>query len=88
MHESVDGIHLGTISADNTYKHFDFTTFDMISIIKLTIEPIDFAFITCENDLHHKIAMYGINHVVVTRILMKFMFFRQMKAQILFQNTK
>ncbi|SJK86618.1 peptidylprolyl isomerase domain and WD repeat-containing protein 1 [Babesia microti strain RI] len=57
MHESVDGIHLGTISADNTYKHFDFTTFDMISIIKLTIEPIDFAFITCENDLHHKIAI-------------------------------
>ncbi|EKX73903.1 cyclophilin peptidyl-prolyl cis-trans isomerase protein, putative [Theileria equi strain WA] len=46
MRSSADGFHLGCISYDKTYKHIDFSSFDLINIINLGFVPLSLEFAT------------------------------------------
>ncbi|KAK1443453.1 WD40 repeat containing protein [Babesia gibsoni] len=57
---SRDGLNLGSISHDNTYKHIDFPSFDLVSNIKLPFKPLCFDFISSDNDPHPVVAIASI----------------------------
>nr|PVC51976.1 cyclophilin peptidyl-prolyl cis-trans isomerase protein [Theileria orientalis] len=57
MRASVDGLHLGCISYDKTYKHIDFQSFDLVNIIKLDFVPVALEFLTSENSPHPVVAI-------------------------------
>ncbi|KAK2196745.1 bifunctional Cyclophilin-like domain superfamily/Cyclophilin-type peptidyl-prolyl cis-trans isomerase domain/WD40-YVTN repeat-like-containing domain superfamily/Cyclophilin-type peptidyl-prolyl cis-trans isomerase [Babesia duncani] len=62
MRGSIDGMHLGSISFDKTYKHIDFSSFDLISIIKLDFVPLSFEFITPRDSPHQVVAIASSNN--------------------------
>ncbi|EAN34053.2 Cyclophilin type peptidyl-prolyl cis-trans isomerase/CLD family protein [Theileria parva strain Muguga] len=64
MRSSLDGLHLGCISYDKTYKHIDFQSFDLVNIIKLEFVPICLEFITSETSPHPVVSILNSNQEV------------------------
>lgn len=54
---SRDGLNLGSISQDKTYKHIDFPSFDLVSSIQLSFIPLCFEFISSDASPHPVVAM-------------------------------
>lgn len=59
MRSSADGLWLGTISLDRTYKHFDFATFDLVNIVKLDYTPQALEFVTPRGEPAPVVAIAG-----------------------------
>lgn len=57
MRGSRNGLSLGSISQDMTYKHIDFPSFDLVSSIPLHFRPLCMEFISKDNDPHQIVAM-------------------------------
>lgn len=54
---SRDGLNLGSISQDKTYKHIDFPSFDLVSSIQLSFIPLCFEFISSDASPHPVVAI-------------------------------